>query len=208
MLKIFSVRCRTQIAAARCAGVPTSSVASRVGYWQQVAEIEMTPTASIHPLGTEFNDFLFALVGEDRNGMPLSVVSVLARMDLDPWVEAANLTDLPAETAARKLAAWLDALSDPALKPASPDTRAVRLIALLPRRVTPYPPPPVDRTGAVAAARPRALIKVILLAIYLILSLVIQLVVARRESPPHPELLRVPAFAIVPSQAPPASSNN
>jgi len=168
----------------------------------------MTPTASIHPLGTEFNDFLFALVGEDRNGMPLSVVSVLARMDLDPWVEAAYLADLPAETAARKLAAWLDALSDPALKPASPDTRAVRLIALLPRRPAPNSPPSLDRTGAVAAARPRALIKVILLAIYLILSLVIQLVVARRESPSRPELLRAPASAIVPSQAPPASSNN
>ena len=168
----------------------------------------MTPTASIPPLGTEFNDFLFALVGEDRNGMPLSVVSVLARMDLDPWVEAATLADLPAETAARKLAAWLDALSDPGLKPASPDTRAVRLIALLPRRVTHYPRPSLDRTGAVAAARPRAPIKVILLAIYLILSLVIQLVVARRESPPRPELLRAPASAIVLWQAPPASSNN
>jgi hypothetical protein len=34
-------------------------------------EIEMTPTASIPPLGSEFNDFLFALAGEDRNGMPL-----------------------------------------------------------------------------------------------------------------------------------------
>jgi hypothetical protein len=34
-------------------------------------EIEMTPTASIPPVGSEFNDFLFALVGEDRNGMPL-----------------------------------------------------------------------------------------------------------------------------------------
>jgi len=168
----------------------------------------MTPTASIHPLGTEFNDFLFALVGEDRNGMPLSVVSVLARMDLDPWMEAASLADLPAETAARKLAAWLDALSDPALKPASPDTRADRLIALLPRRVTPYPPPPVDRTGAVVAARPPGLLKLILLAICLILSMGIQLLVARRESPPRPELLRAPASAIAPPHAPPAGSNN
>ena len=163
----------------------------------------MTPTASIHPLGTEFNDFLFALVGEDRNGMPLSVVSVLARMDLDPWVEAAHLAELPAETAARKLAAWLDALSDPALKPASPDTRAVGLIALLPRRVTPYPSPTLDQTGAIAAIRPHPLIRVILLAICLIVSLGIQLVAARRESPPRPEPLRAPASAIVPS-----SSNN
>ena len=167
----------------------------------------MTPTASIPPLGSEFNDFLFALVGEDRNGMPLSVVSVLARMDLDPWVEAANLADLPAEAAARKLASWLDALSDPGLKPASPDTRAVRLIALLPRRVTPNSPPPLDRTGAVAAARPQAFIKTILVAIYLILSLGIQLVMARREPPARPELLRAPASAIVPSQAPPTNSN-
>jgi hypothetical protein len=72
---------------------------------------------------------------------------VLARMDLDPWVEAANLADLPAETAARKLAGWLDALSDPALKPASPDTRAVRLIALL--------PPRTNRRQGQSPSRPR-----------------------------------------------------
>ena len=167
----------------------------------------MTPTASTPSLGSEFNDFLFALVGEDHNGMPLSVVSLLARMDLDPWVEAANLAALPAETAARKLASWLDALSDPALRPASPDTRAVRLIALLPRRAIPNSPPPLDRTGAVAAARPQALIKTILVAIYLILSLGIQLVMARREPPARPELPRAPASAIVPSQAPPTNSN-
>ena len=135
--------------------------------------------------------------------MPLSVVSVLARMDMDPWVEAAKLADLPAETAARTLASWLDALSDPALKPPSPDTRAVGLIALLPRRVTPSPPASVDRAGAVAASRAQALIKVILVAICLIVSLGVQLFVARRESPPRPVPLRAPASAIVSS-----SSNN
>ena len=167
----------------------------------------MTPTASIPPLGSEFNDFLFALVGEDRNGMPLSVVSVLARMDLDPWLEAANLADLPAETAARKLAGWLDALSDPALKPASPDTRAIRLIALLPRRANPNSPSPVTGAGAVAAARPRAHIKAILFAIYVILSLGIQFVMARRELPVCPELMHAPTSANVPSQAPTTTSN-
>jgi len=168
----------------------------------------MTPTASIPPLGTEFNDFLFALVGEDRNGMPLSVVSVLARMDVDPWVEAASLADLPVETAVRKLASWLDALSDPALKATSPDTRAVRLIALLPRRAARNSPPSLDRTGAVAATRPQTLIKAILFAIFVILSLGIQLFVARREPPARPEILHAPASAIVPSQATPTSSNN
>jgi hypothetical protein len=167
----------------------------------------MTPTASIPPLGSEFDNFLFALVGEDRNGMPLSVVSVLARMELDPWVEAASLADLPAETAARKLAAWLDALPDPTLKPASPDTRAARLIALLPRRANPNSPPPLAGTGAVAAAHPRPLTKAILVAIYMILSLGIQFVFARRESAVCPELIHAPASATVPPQTPSTTSN-
>ncbi len=160
----------------------------------------MTPTASTSRLGSEFNDFLFAPVGEDRNGMPLSVVSVLARMGMDPWVEAASLADLPAETAARKLAEWLDVLPDPTLKPASPDTRAARLIALLPRRRNPAPPPPLAGTGAVAAAQPRALTKAILVAIYMILSLGIQLFFARREPPTAPEIPPTPAVTIVPPQ--------
>jgi hypothetical protein len=167
----------------------------------------MTPTASISALGSEFDDFLFALVGEDRNGMPLSVISVLARMELDPWVVAASLADLPAETAARKLAAWLDALPDPTLKPASPDTRAARLIALLPRRTNPKSSPPLAGTGNVAAARSPALINAILVAIYMILSLGIQFVIARREPPVGTELIHAPASAIVPPQAPPTTSN-
>ena len=160
----------------------------------------MTPTASTPPLGPEFNNFLFALVGEDRNGMPLSVVSVLARMGMDPWVEAASLADLPAESAARKLAAWLDVLPDPTLKPASPDTRAARLIALLPRRRAPNPPQPPAGTGTVVTAQPRALTKAILVAIYMILSLGIQLFFARRELPAAPQLTHPPAAVIVPPQ--------
>jgi hypothetical protein len=160
----------------------------------------MTPTAPIPPLGSEFNDFLFALVGEDRNGMPLSVVSMLARMELDPWVEAASLADLPAETAAQKLAAWLDVLPDPTLKPASPDTRAARLIALLPRRRNRDSPPPVAGTVAVPATQPRTLTKVILVAIYMILSLGIQLFFARRDPPAAPEITPTPAAEIVPPQ--------
>jgi hypothetical protein len=160
----------------------------------------MTPTASTPPLGPEFNNFLFALVGEDRNGMPLSVVSVLARMGMDPWVEAASLADLPAETAARKLAAWLAVLPHPTLRPAGPDTRAAHLIALLPRRRDPNLPQPPAGTGAVAAAQPRALTKVILVAIYMILSLGIQLFFARREPPVAPEVTHPPAAAIVPPQ--------
>jgi len=62
--------------------------------------------------------------------MPVSVLSGLARADVDPWQEAAKLAQLPGETATRELAELIGAL------PASfPDSRAIatRLIALLPR---------------------------------------------------------------------------
>jgi len=167
----------------------------------------MTAPAPIQPLGSEFDAFLFAPVGVDRNGMPLSVVSVLARMDLNPWMEATKLAHLPVETAIRTMAAWLDGLSDPALKPASPDTRATSLIALLPRRANPNSPMPVPGTRALATTRSRALIKPILFALYVILSLGIQSVIGRREPPVHPEPMHGPASATAPSGALPAPSN-
>ena len=46
-------------------------------------------------LGAEFNDFLFAAIGADAGGTYLTVVSALARLDLDPWAEAAILARLP-----------------------------------------------------------------------------------------------------------------
>jgi hypothetical protein len=34
---------------------------------------------------SEFNDFLFAFVGEEKSGLQLTVLSALARLGLDPW---------------------------------------------------------------------------------------------------------------------------
>jgi hypothetical protein len=55
-------------------------------------------------LRSDLNDFLFAAIGEQQNGMPLNVVSGLTRLDLDPWEEAARLAVLPKALAAEKLA--------------------------------------------------------------------------------------------------------
>ena len=82
--------------------------------------------------GSEFNDFLFAPIGEDKNGMLVSVLSGLARSDVDPWQEAAKLAQLPGETATRELAALIGALPDRAESYSDPRTIATRLIALLP----------------------------------------------------------------------------
>jgi hypothetical protein len=58
-------------------------------------------------LSTDFDDFLFSPVGEGATGMPLTVLSVLARLDLDPWAEAADLVRLPLESATQRLASLL-----------------------------------------------------------------------------------------------------
>jgi hypothetical protein len=44
---------------------------------------EMTRSARVSVLTPEFDDFLFAPIGEDKNGMLLRVVSALARLDVD-----------------------------------------------------------------------------------------------------------------------------
>lgn len=67
-------------------------------------------TVPVSVPGSEFDDFLFAPIGEDRNGMLVSVLSGLARSDVDPWQEAAKLAQLPGEIATKQLATLIGAL--------------------------------------------------------------------------------------------------
>ena len=64
--------------------------------------------------------------------MEVSVLSGLARSDLDPWLEAAKLAELPGKSAVERLASLIETL--PGRVWAQPEARAVatRLIALLP----------------------------------------------------------------------------
>jgi hypothetical protein len=94
----------------------------------------MTRPADYNTLGSEFNEFLYAPIAEESNGMALSVLSALARLGLDPWEQAAQWARLPGETATRNLASLIAALpAGPAARP-DPGPLAARLIALLPRR--------------------------------------------------------------------------
>ena len=109
----------------------------------------MKTTDSGSKLGDEFNAFLFAKVCDERHDMPLSVLSALARLDLDPWQEAAELARMPGETAAYRLSSLLGAL--PEVPSAQPErgTIAARLIALLPSGSNTTIPSRGDRVGAV-----------------------------------------------------------
>jgi hypothetical protein len=75
---------------------------------------------------------LFAEVGEEGSGMGLTVLSLLARLGLDPWAEAARLVTLPRNAAIACLAGNIERmpLSPQAL--AEANITASRLIQLLP----------------------------------------------------------------------------
>lgn len=87
-------------------------------------------------LGSEYGPFLYASVGDEANGMMLSVLSMLARRDLDPWKEAAELATLPVDAAARRLAALIAALPGTAGR-VEAGGAANRLVFLLPKRAHP-----------------------------------------------------------------------
>ena len=83
-------------------------------------------------LHSDLNDFLFAAVGEQENGMPVNVVSGLTRLGLDPWEEAARLAVLPKPLAVQKLVPIIARL--PFDRPQPADNLAVsrQLVELLP----------------------------------------------------------------------------
>ena len=43
----------------------------------------------------------------EKDDMPLSVLSALARLDLDPWKEGAELSELPSDRATQRFAALI-----------------------------------------------------------------------------------------------------
>ena len=134
----------------------------------------MTHSALTPLLGREFDDFLFASIGEDRNGTTLSVLSALARFDVDPWQETASLARMPKERATERLAALIAAAPMDLATRLSPATIAARLIALLPQAASTKVPAPEVLLKA-AAVRPARLFMTlgvvgVLLAGYLIFA--------------------------------------
>jgi hypothetical protein len=108
----------------------------------------MARCTSISPLGTEFDSFLFAPIGQERDGILLSVVSALARLDLDPWLEAGELARLPREAATQRLAQLIASLPDASLPHGDPGTIAGALIARLPPRGSSAAPSIATWSGA------------------------------------------------------------
>ena len=84
-------------------------------------------------LNASYDNFLYAPVCEDANGMRLSVISALARMDVDPWEEATRLAAMPKAIAEKTLLSILDLVSGRSWKSPEAAAIAARLVRLLPQ---------------------------------------------------------------------------
>lgn len=105
---------------------------------------------SVLCLTSRYNDFLFAPICEESNGMRLSVLSALARMDVDPWEEAARLAAMPKAIAERTLVSTLDLVLGRSWNLSEAEVIAARLVRLLPQRsgVAPIAPTETAKVGA------------------------------------------------------------
>jgi hypothetical protein len=89
-----------------------------------------------------YNAFLFGMVGEEKVGGPLTVLSALTRLGFNPWQEAARLSRLPSETAARVFAVTIAMLPEGDWKASDSEAIAARLVSWLPEQGTQAIAPP------------------------------------------------------------------
>jgi hypothetical protein len=85
------------------------------------------------PRRSTFDRFLFAIVLES-DGLPLTVLTMLTRLDLDPWQEAARLSELPRAEAINSFAATIWRSQSRFVTADAANNLASGLIDLLPSR--------------------------------------------------------------------------
>ena len=96
----------------------------------------MTLRRSFRPLRPDLDRFLFAAVGDEIDGIPLSVISALSRLGLDPWQEAGRLSSLSNREAIEQLTRLIAELPGRFRPLDEAREIADRLIQLLPRHDT------------------------------------------------------------------------
>jgi hypothetical protein len=152
---------------------------------------------------SDFDAFLFAPIADDcDNGMQLSVLSALARQDVDPWEEAVRLVNLPSAIATRRLTALLAGL--PGLTARSDHAAiATRLIALLPRARTDIRPS-MASIGAVRATGGLSVRDIVISVISVLLVLSVHWLVANHVATSLPAIATapIPSTSISPTRPP------
>ena len=143
-----------------------------------------------------FNDFLYATVGDEDNGMVLTMLSVLARCGVDPWNEAARLNELPTEAATKRLTLMISGQPRGQWAKSAAADIASRLVALLPVKQS------SDVTVQVKAPPdpPRKMMFFLSVILILVSAQVLTVLSGRERSPPIEQAHIVDA----PQTSPPA----
>jgi hypothetical protein len=115
---------------------------------------DAVPPPAFSPLTSEFNEFLFAPIGDENNNAVVTVLSAFARLGTDPWQESARLARLPRQAAVRRLTSIIAELPNGSWPRSEAGTIASRLVELLPRkRVLPVAPRALGRGKLPAPSR-------------------------------------------------------
>ena len=123
--------------------------------------------------GTPFDPFLYATIGEDRNGNAVTVLSTLARLGLEPWDAAAELAGLTRAEARGRLDALLARFPD---VPALAQNHAAiiqRLIELLPGTADRGTGPASKAGGVVTLGNIGPILGMVMLVLFIIQNLLI-----------------------------------
>jgi len=92
----------------------------------------MTLRRSFRPLRPDLDKFLFAAVGE-IDGIPLSTISALTRLGLDPWQEAGRISSLSRCEAVEQLARLIAEIPGISRSLGEAQEISDRLVGLLPK---------------------------------------------------------------------------
>jgi hypothetical protein len=166
----------------------------------------MTRCASLLLLASEFDNFLFAPIVDNQNDVPLSVLSALARLNIDPWNEAAELAQLPPEAATQRLASSIGALLDGLSVHSEHRRIAARLIALLPRQGSSNIP--LYGTSSEASAITQFRIRFWTVAAFLVFTLAFQWIVASSQTRAQADNTNTATSGIAPQQLPPPTNGD
>jgi hypothetical protein len=155
-----------------------------------IATVDMTSRAPSTNMNPEFNDFLFAPVREEKNGMVLSVISGLTRLEIDPWREAARLSALPRTIAVQTFAPIIARLADGGAELFDARKVADRLISLLPTATSPVS---VERADRGDGNSRRLWLAIWLICLVLAGTAAFLGTTSRREAPADNNVLAAPA---------------
>jgi hypothetical protein len=164
----------------------------------------MTQSSSVSQLRSEFDDFLYSPIDEGGDGTMLTVLSALARLDVDPWQEAANLARMSRESATQRLASLFTALPGGPLAHLHSRTVSARLIALLPHRSAFNSTPSEALPATSALNNSRTIIYVIVInMVFMALAFGSQYFTVSRQSPLQNGHSHTLAGSLVAPKAPP-----